>query len=127
VAQTIANEIEVSITPEVKQRIEKIPTTSQTAYDFYLRGEEELLKYSLSKKETLEDAVKLYHYALEYDSSFANVYVGLARTYLYKFFSETYLATDLLDSALTLANMALTYDDQLADAYAIRGGMLYES
>ncbi len=34
VAKTIAKEIEVAITPEEKQRIEKVPTTSLTAHDF---------------------------------------------------------------------------------------------
>ena len=35
IAQLIAAEIEAIITPEEKQLIEKVPTTSLTAYDFY--------------------------------------------------------------------------------------------
>ncbi len=45
VAQLVAAEIKIIITPEEKQLIEKIPTTNLTAYDFYQRGEEERRKY----------------------------------------------------------------------------------
>ena len=45
VAQAIAKELQAVITPEEKQLIEKIPTTSLTAHDFYQRGKEEHWKY----------------------------------------------------------------------------------
>jgi len=47
VAQTIAKEIEIAITPEEQALIEKVPTTSLRAYDFYQRGREEQLKVNL--------------------------------------------------------------------------------
>ena len=50
VAQNIARELHAVITPEEKQLIEKKPTTSLTAYDFYQRGREEYLNL-LDRKE----------------------------------------------------------------------------
>jgi len=116
VAQTIANEIQVAITPEVKLRIEKIPTTSLTAYDFYLRGMNEYYKYSghIENREVLKRAEALFHSALESDSTFALAYIGLAwvhrRTPQWD-----------LDSLLVLAETALSLDDQLSEGYGMRG------
>ena len=87
IAQSVAKEIEAFITPEEKQRIEKIPTTNLTAYDFYQRGREEFRNYIFSiysesqinrdSRESMEIAEDLYNKALEYDSTFARAYIGL--------------------------------------------------
>ena len=123
VAQAIAKELQAVITPEEQQLIEKIPTSDLTAYDFYQRGENEYLKYRLDndKSEALEIAEDLYHLALEYDSTFAQAYAGLSRVYWDKYYWETYLSEKFLDSVLILADIALSYDDQLAEAYTVRG------
>ena len=44
IAQSIAEELNATITPAEKQLIDKAPTTSLTAYDLYKRAEEELRK-----------------------------------------------------------------------------------
>ncbi len=49
VAQTYCRRVaRLAITPEEKQIIEKIPTSSLTAYDFYQQGREELVNYRWS-------------------------------------------------------------------------------
>jgi TolB-like protein len=125
VAQTIASELHAVITPEEKQTIEKIPTTDLTAYDFYQRGKEELVNYWLNNnnKEALKLAENFYYKALEYDSTFATAYSGLAMVYRYqhRIDIDSYFAENYLDSAMILANRALSYDDQLAEVYYVRG------
>jgi TolB-like protein/Tfp pilus assembly protein PilF len=123
IAQLIAAEIEAIITPEEKELIEKKPTTSLTAYDFYQRGREEHEKYLLDNNniEALERAEYLYHEALEYDSTFALAYTGLAIVYRNKHYWETFFTENFLDSMLILADIALSFDDKLAEAYALRG------
>jgi TolB-like protein/Flp pilus assembly protein TadD len=132
IAQSIAAEIKAIITPEEKQLIEKVPTTSLTAYDFYQRGREEHEKYWLDNdnREALERAEDLYNKALEYDSTFAKAFTGLAlidynkhsQFALYSgIFSNTYFEEEFLDSILILADIALSYDDQLAEAYTVKG------
>jgi len=75
-------------------------------------------------------AEDLYLKALQYDSTFAQVYTGLALIEFSKhspwvrysgFFSDTYFEEQFLDSILILTNIALSYDDQLAEAYTIKG------
>src|SRR4030042_423022 len=125
VAQAIASELHALITPEEKQTIEKLPTTNLTAYDFYQRGKEELVNYWLNNanKEALKLAENFYFKALEYDSTFATAYSGLAMVYRYqhRIDIDSYFAENYLDSAMILANRALSYDDQLAEVYYVRG------
>jgi TolB-like protein/Tfp pilus assembly protein PilF len=123
VAQTIANEIEVAITSEEKQLIEKIPTINLTAYDFYQRGREEYIQYWLDNDDraSLDRAEELYLIALENDPEFALAYVGLARVYWHKNVWEEYFQINFIDSVLILTNIALSFDDKAAEAYVIRG------
>jgi TolB-like protein len=80
IAQLVARELEAIISPEEKELIEKIPTTSLTAHDFYQRGREEHNQYWLDNdnKTALERAEEMYKEALEYDPTFALAYTGLA-------------------------------------------------
>jgi TolB-like protein/Tfp pilus assembly protein PilF len=123
VAQAIAKELKASITPEEKQSIEKIPTTNLSAYDFYLRGNEEALKFWLDNfnKQALVRAEELYKEALKLDSTLASAYSALATLYVGKYSDPSNLSLNYLDSALFFANRALAYDDHLSDAYYIRG------
>jgi len=131
VAQSIARELQAVITPVEKQLIEKVPTTNLTAYDFYQRGSEGLWKFFLMRnREVLDRATDLFNKALEYDSTFAQVYTGLAFTKLMKSFpniigafltSDTYVEGDFLDTVVILSDIALSYDDQLAEAYTLKG------
>jgi TolB-like protein/Tfp pilus assembly protein PilF len=122
ISSSIAGELEAIISPEEQQLIEKVPTTSLTAYHSYQKGEEEFWRYYLTgEAEALDRAEKLYNKALEYDSTFALVYTGLARVYGNKYYWETFLTEEFLDSALTLADIAISFDPQLSKAYVIRG------
>jgi len=77
IAVAIAGELKAIITPEEKQIIEKTATISLTAYDFYQRGREELLKYwSDNNREALERAEDFYLKALHNDTAFALAYTG---------------------------------------------------
>jgi TolB-like protein/Tfp pilus assembly protein PilF len=123
VAKTIARELHVVISPEEVQLIEKPPTTSLIAYDFYQRGRVEYTKYLIDNNniEALPKAENLFHKALKYDSTFAQAYTGLAGVYRGKYYYKEYFSQNFLDSTLILANIALSFDDQLAEAYYVRG------
>ena len=124
IAQLIAAELKVTITPEEKQLIEKTPTTSLTAHDFYLRGNEEQSKYLFSNPSTrvaLDRAAQLYKKALVHDPSFAQAYIGLAQVYWSKHYYEEYLLKNFMDSVLVLCDVALSYDNQLSEAHNLKG------
>jgi TolB-like protein/AraC-like DNA-binding protein/Tfp pilus assembly protein PilF len=122
VAQAIALALQASITPEEIRRVEKIPTANLTAYDFYQRGRTNHTNYWIGGNKTeLERAENLYKRSLQYDSTFAPGYTGLARTYWDKHFFRDYMSEIFMDSVLILCNKALLFDNQLADAYILLG------
>jgi len=128
IAQLIANEIEAIISPFELDLIEKVPTSNLTAYEFYQKGKEEEWKYKQRHDlNTLLRAEELYNIALEYDSTFALAYTGLAWIYELKFMNSSHTSKHLADSTLKYINLALQYDNQLSEAYSIRGRYNYET
>ena len=79
IAESIATELKAVITPEVKQRIEEIPTNNLNAYDYYLLGRHNL-NYN-TKDEDLWKAIEYFQQAVAIDTSFALAYSGLADVY----------------------------------------------
>jgi TolB-like protein/Tfp pilus assembly protein PilF len=127
IAFAIAAELRAFITTEEKEIIEKIPTNSLTAYDYFNRGKEEYWNYWWFDRDIriLNRVEELYYKALYYDSSYAEVYAGLANSYWAKYYNVEYLSESFLDSAMILLDIALTFDDQLSEAYRIRGYYYY--
>jgi len=129
VAESIADELKAIMTPEEQQLIEKTSTENLDAYYAYLRGNEEyskgdrafVLDVNSPNSDALNRAEDLYRQALEYDPEYAQAYVGLAKVYWDKHYGEEYLSENRLDSVLVLADMALSYDNNLAEAYSLRG------
>jgi TolB-like protein/tetratricopeptide (TPR) repeat protein len=123
IAQSIASALKATMTPEEKQLIEKTPTANLTAYDFYQRGRDELTKYWINNdnKTALGKASDFFHKALEYDSAFAQAYTGLAWVYWNKHYWSEYFSENFQDSTLSLTNIALSFDDQLSEAYTLKG------
>jgi TolB-like protein/Tfp pilus assembly protein PilF len=128
VAQKIASELNAVISPEEKQIIEKIPTISMSAYNYYLRGKDELWKFGVGglNRESVKKAEYLFKKAIENDSTFAQGYAGLGYVYWKKSFYEENYSKHFRDSMLAFANIALSYDDKLTDAYVIRAGYYAE-
>ncbi len=123
IAVKVAEELKAVITPEEKQLIEKPPTISTTAWDFYQRGMDEHLRYwsEMDNRAFLDNAEGFYHKALDYDSTYALAYTGLALVYNDKHYLKANFSEDFLDSVLILTNKALSFDDQLAEAIDVRG------
>ena len=123
IAQSIASALKATITPEEKQLINKISTNNLTAYDFYQQGREEHTKYwnNNNNRRALQKAEDLYHRSLKYDSTFAQAYSGLAKVYWDKHIWKEYFLKNFMDSVLILTKIALSLDDQLSEAYTLRG------
>lgn len=111
IARNITEEIEVAISPEVKQRIEKIPTENLEAYDSFLKGIDLLRK---TGDQNLAAAITLFDDAIKKDNSFAYAYAyaGIACYYLDMFKSEKTHLTALGN----YADKALLYDPKLAES-----------
>ncbi len=129
VAEKVASELQATITPEETKLIRKVPTINLTAYDFYQKGIEELNKYSymgFGNKSLLKEPERLFKKALELDSTFALSYSGLATIYFHLNLGKDVCSENYLDSILILTNKALSFDNQIGDAYRLRGNYYAE-
>ena len=122
-AESIAEELIATITPEERLRIEQPPTNNQEAYDLYLRARDYHMsyysRYSDGSVTGLNSAIQLYQEAIELDPEFALAYVYLGEAIV----SRTYDLYDENrgDTMLYYINKALYINPDLADAYMLRG------
>ncbi|MFO7620555.1 MAG: tetratricopeptide repeat protein, partial [Bacteroidales bacterium] len=122
IAQAITDEVKVTMTPEEKELIEKIPTSNMPAYNLYLKANEYNKEYRKTRDlSSYQTAVNLYRASLEIDSTFAKAYTGLAWAYYDRYYWPEFFKENFLDSCLVLVNKALTIDDKLDGAYYLRG------
>ncbi|HLP72331.1 MAG TPA: hypothetical protein VK155_05465 [Bacteroidales bacterium] len=123
IAQSIASELNTTISPEEKKLIEKIPTSNLTAWDLYQRGRDELPEFwiEVDDHSALDRAGKYYRKALQFDPTFADAYNGLAEIFFVKYKLSNYERQNYLDSVLILADRALSYNDQLSEAHFVKG------
>ncbi len=127
IARIIASELKASITPEEKELIDKLPTTSLPALTFYQKGRDEYQKFkSYNNREYLGKAEQFYRAALNYDTSFAKAYTGLAQVFWDMQYWGTFFSEKFLDSVLIMSNIALKYDDKLSEAYLLKGSYYYQ-
>jgi TolB-like protein/Tfp pilus assembly protein PilF len=106
VSKTIADQIQVVITPEVEERIDKAPTKNLIAYNYYFKG----MEIVNMRGSNLEEAIIYFNKAIELDNEFADAYARLALTYYYldKKKVEKIYSTQINFNA----DKALAYDPQ---------------
>lgn len=80
IAKNIAEEIQVVITPEEEERIDKIPTHDLVAYDHFLKGVD---FFARGGDENLKAALPHFEKAMELDNGFALAYAEAALVYYY--------------------------------------------
>jgi serine/threonine protein kinase len=115
VAENIATALQVQLSPNQRDNIQRQPTAIPTAYDLYLRGRE---YYELRRREDNEKAIAFFKLAIEQDSKFALAYAGLANCYIernVRFAGETFW----VDSAIDLCRAAIAVDGKQARVYTV--------
>lgn len=114
IAEKIARELKVIITPEEKQLIEKIPTEKLEAYDDYLKGQFYWRKLT---SQDLDISLKYFEQAKEKDPQFALAYAGMADVWIGRQqlgFTSPEVAGPL---AYEAAMKALELDDKRAEVH----------
>lgn len=121
IAQSVAEELKVIITPKEKLLIEKIPTQNQQAYDLYLRGRDAFFRFYLNRNnDDLEHCIHLFQKAINNDDKFALSYAWLGRAIEYQIGQKIFIDYNE-DTIISLCNKALSLEPNLADGYWIRG------
>jgi len=122
VAQAIAHEIQVTLTPQEQARLASTRPVNPKAHDLYLRGVHHYLKLT---KEGTEKGIEYFHQAIEADSSYAPAYAHLAAAYEWYSFMGYLQPKEAYSRCIVLIEKALEIDDTLAEAYTALAGVKY--
>ncbi|MFC2124380.1 adenylate/guanylate cyclase domain-containing protein [Bacteroidota bacterium] len=126
ISQEVASEVKVVIAPDIKERIESIPTKNIEAYDLYLRGREYQTKYALNgNKSDLISAINLYQQSIVIDSTFAPAFSSLGMAIFSQTAAADYFEDYYGDTLLYYANKAISLNPNLADGYLLKGQYFY--
>ena len=117
IAQNIAQALKIKLSDSEQRAIEKPPSRSIKAYDFYLRGRQFFYRH---KRKYMQHAIDMFSHAIEQDSSYARAYAGRAdcHSFLYWYFGGS--AADLLQAEKD-SETALELNSNLSEAHAARG------
>ncbi len=119
IAQAIAREINVRLTPEEQVRFASKPPVNPQAYEAYLKGRYFLSSY---RRESVEKAISEFELAIRLDSNFAPAYAGLTDAYGYS--EDWYLpGPEVIPKAKAAAEKSLQLDDNLAEAHSASGAI----
>jgi len=113
VAQAIAGEIRIAVTPAERARLAAVRPANPDAYDAYLKG-----RYYMNSTAPNRFARAIEHFeqAIQKDPGFALAYAGLAEAYAWK----AYAAAEV-QKGKEAALKALELDETLAEAHASLG------
>ncbi|MBN1185987.1 MAG: hypothetical protein JXB49_27140 [Bacteroidales bacterium] len=81
VTQSIASELNATISPQEKRLIEKLPTDNLEAYEAYLKGQFYLNKFT---PDALDSALKYFEMAKEIDPDYVLAYTGVSAVWGYR-------------------------------------------
>lgn len=125
VAQAIANEVEIKLTPEQQAQLAAAAPVNAAAHEAYLRGLFELHGMTAQpteaqRSEALENAIRYFQQAVTYDPKNALAYSGLADAY-YDLSTAYRAPLEVMPKAKAAAGQAIALDDSLAEAHASLG------
>lgn len=121
ISRDIANELDVVISPNELNLIDKIPTENIEAYNLYLKGKYFLYQFKDHSFEIAHDYLKR---SVALDPEFALAYSGLAEIYLYK--SHPRIPKSDYLKAEEYALKAIKLDNNLSETHRVLGTIYME-
>ena len=118
VAEKIAAALKAELSPVEKERIERKPTESMEAYNYYLKAR---FYWNKRRGEDLKTAADYFNQAIETDPAYALAYAGLASTYVLLPEYAGLPAKEFMPKAEAAARKALELDPTLAEPHAVLG------
>jgi serine/threonine-protein kinase len=115
VAQAIAGEIQVTLTPREKALLASARPVNPEAHELYLRG-----RYFWNQRtlESYQKGLRYFEQAIEKDPNYALAYVGLADSYALMTVFANVPPGETFSRARVAAQKALELDETLAEAHA---------
>jgi TolB-like protein/Tfp pilus assembly protein PilF len=124
VAQTIAQEVRVQLTPQQKARLNSAPRVDPAAYDAFLRGRS-YFQWGASSREGFRKGQTFFQEAIQKDPNLALAYVGLADSYVYLGSQRWVSPQEAHAHAHEALRKALELDQTLAEAHSSLGWLTW--
>ncbi len=121
VASRIVKGLSVRLTPDERRRLKRRATDNTEAYQLYLRGR---FFWARRTQEGLTTALRYFEQAIEKDPLYAPAWAGIADSHMLLIDSGNIAREEIYLKARAAVQVALGYDDELAEAHASLG-MLY--
>ncbi|MFQ5664785.1 MAG: tetratricopeptide repeat protein, partial [Terriglobia bacterium] len=123
VAQAIAREINIAVTPEEQARLASARPVNPEAHEAYLKG-----RYQWNKRteEGFSQAIQFFQQAIEKDPAYARAYAGLADVYALQPGWGFAPPSEAYPRARATAQKALELDENMAEPYATLGAIKSE-
>ncbi len=115
VARTIAQEIKITLTPQVQARMVEARTINPEAYQAYLKGR---FYWNKRTPDGLKKAVEYFEHAVALDPAWPLGYAGLADAYLLMPYWGSMRPSEAIPKARAEAAKALELDESLGEAHA---------
>ncbi len=122
VAQAIASEIRVKLTPQEETQLARTRPVNPAAHDLYLKG-----RFAWNKRTPagMTKSVEYFNQALEHDPTNALIWAGLADSYNQLGYRGSLLPREAYPQAKAAAAKALQANPALAEAHAAMGYALF--
>jgi TolB-like protein/Tfp pilus assembly protein PilF len=122
VAQTIAQQVRVQLTPQQKARLDSAPRVDPAAYDLFLQGRSYFV-WGSNSVEGFRAAQRFFQQAVQKDPNLALAYVGLADSYVYMGSQRWVAPQEAYAKAHEALQKALALDQTLGEAHSSMGWM----
>jgi eukaryotic-like serine/threonine-protein kinase len=120
VAQTIAQQVRVQLTPQQKARLNSAPRVDPAAYDAFLQGRSYFV-WGANSVEGFRLAQRFFQQAIQKDPNLALAYVGLADSYVYMGSQRWVAPQEAYANARETLHKALELDPTLGEAHSSLG------
>ena len=123
VAQAVAREIKVALTPEESTRLARARPVNPQAYELYLQGQYHYYKW---RSEDFQKAIEYFQKAIEADPHWAPAYAGLADSYGWLWIAGALPPQEALPKFSAALKTALEIDDTLPEVrYTLAASAFY--
>jgi TolB-like protein/AraC-like DNA-binding protein len=120
IAEQVAAELNATLSPEEKTKLQQTDTKNSEAYDLYLKG---LYEYRTYTNRGVHNSIDLLEKAIALDSSYARAYAALANSYigLATIFAAEMNALEALEKGKPFIDKALALAPNLCEAQMTLG------
>ncbi len=122
IAQTVASELEIILSPDERQSTQKLPTQNMAALEAWFQAKEAQNRGTVT---SLQDAAQYLEEAIKLDPGFAMAYATLASAYISQIYLGGLPREKQLALAAPLIGKALALDKNLSVAYIALGTSEY--